>query len=154
VTLRRRRARAAGLVATVLALGLAALVGVLDRPSVALAGAPAQVGTGPTATVPPGPVYPERLLLTADEWDLTVSRAKLRPGPAIVELYNRGEDPHDVRVKRRGSKGFVAIPETAPGGLTRIQTGFRPGSRYRLWCSLEGHREQGMEAELRTSKAG
>lgn len=99
------------------------------------------------------PVTPERLLLTADEWDITVSRTKLAPGPAIVELYNRGEDPHDVRIKRRGSKRVVAIPETPPQELSRIETTLRPRSRYRLWCSLEGHRELGMEAELRTGRS-
>jgi hypothetical protein len=99
------------------------------------------------------PAVPERLLLTADEWDLTISRARLAPGPAIVELYNRGEDPHDVRIKRRGSKRVVAIPETPSQELTRIETSLRQRSRYVLWCSLEGHRELGMEAELRTGRA-
>jgi hypothetical protein len=96
------------------------------------------------------PPVPERLLLTADEWDLTVSRTTLAPGPAVIELYNRGEDPHDVRIKRRGSKEVIAIPETPSQELSRIETSLRPSSRYRLWCSLEGHRELGMEAELRT----
>ena len=95
--------------------------------------------------------FPERLLLTADEWDLTVSRTKLAPGPVIVELYNRGEDPHDVRIKRRGSRKRVGIPETPSGGLSRIETKLRPESRYRLWCSLPAHRELGMKAKLRTT---
>lgn len=98
------------------------------------------------------PVVPERLLLTADEWYLTVSRTKLDPGPAIIELYNRGEDPHDVRIKRRGSKRVIEIPETPSQELTRIEASLRPESRYLLWCSLEGHRDAGMEARIRTAR--
>jgi hypothetical protein len=116
-------------------------------------GAAALVGAALVSAAGAAPAVPERLLLTADEWDLTVSRTKLAPGPAIVELFNRGEDPHDVRIKGRGSKRVIAIPETPSQELTRIETSFRPESRYRLWCSLEGHRELGMEAEIRTGKA-
>jgi hypothetical protein len=107
--------------------------------------------TAVTTVAGAAPVVPERLLLTADEWDLTVSRTRLPPGPAIVELYNRGEDPHDVRIKRRGARKVVAIPETPSRDLSRIETSLRPRSRYRLWCSLEGHRELGMYAEFRTA---
>jgi hypothetical protein len=101
-----------------------------------------------TATVE----YPERLLITADEWDLALSRTKLDPGNAIFELHNRGEDAHDVKIKRRGHRNVAAIPETGSGETTRIETTLRRDSRYVLWCSLEGHRGLGMEAELRTAK--
>jgi hypothetical protein len=124
------------------------------RRGLATLGASALVAAGAVSAAGAAPAVPERLLLTADEWDLTVSRTRLGPGPAIVELYNRGEDPHDVRIKRRGSKRIVAIPETPSQELARIETSFRPDSRYRLWCSLEGHRAAGMEAELRTGERG
>jgi hypothetical protein len=95
---------------------------------------------------------PERLLVTADEWSLFLSKTKLRPGEAIVELYNRGEDAHDVRIKRGGRSGYVPIPETGSEQSTRIRTSFKAGKRYVLWCSLANHRELGMEAELRVAK--
>jgi hypothetical protein len=95
---------------------------------------------------------PERLLVTSDEWNLVLSKTKLEPGPAIVELYNRGEDAHDVRIKRGGAGSYVPIPETGSEQSNRIQTRFKAGRRYVLWCSLEGHRELGMEAELRAAK--
>jgi plastocyanin len=95
---------------------------------------------------------PERLLVTSDEWNLVLSKTKLEPGPAIVELYNRGEDAHDVRIKRGGASGYVPIPETGAEQSNRIETRFKAGRRYVLWCSLEGHRGLGMEAELRVSR--
>ena len=116
--------------------------------AVALAGPVAAVAQ----TTPGAPTYPSRLLVTADEWNLALSRTKLDPGPSIVELYNRGEDAHDVKIKRRSSKKVVAIPETGSEASTKVQTAFRPDSRYVLWCSLPDHRDAGMEAELRTAK--
>ena len=98
------------------------------------------------------PTYPSRMLITADEWSLSLSRTKLDPGPSIVELHNRGEDAHDVKIKRRGSRKVFAIPETGSEQTTRVQTSFRADSRYVLWCSLPDHRDAGMEAELRTTK--
>jgi hypothetical protein len=96
--------------------------------------------------------FPSRLLITADEWSLALSRTKIAAGDSIVELYNRGEDAHDVRIKRAGRSSYVAIPETGSEQGTRIETRFKGGKRYVLWCSLEGHRELGMEAELRVEK--
>ena len=95
---------------------------------------------------------PERLLVTADEWSLVLSKRKLDPGKAIVELYNRGEDAHDVRIKRGGRSRYVPIPETGSEESNRVETRFKRGKRYVLWCSLAGHRELGMEAELRVAK--
>ena len=96
--------------------------------------------------------FPSRLLITADEWSLTLSRTKIAPGDSIVELFNRGEDAHDVRIKRGGRSNYVPIPETGSEQGNRIETRFKAGKRYVLWCSLEGHRELGMEAELRATK--
>ena len=56
-----------------------------------------------------------------------------------------------ARPPRRGSGKVVAIPETPSEELSWIETTLRPSSRYRLWCSLAGHRELGMEAKLRTT---
>jgi plastocyanin len=94
------------------------------------------------------PQFPSRLLVTADEWSLALSRTKIAPGESIVELYNRGEDAHDVRIKRAGRSSYVPIPETGSEQSSRIRTRFKAGKRYVLWCSLDGHRALGMEAKL------
>jgi hypothetical protein len=73
-------------------------------------------------------------------------------GPAIVELYDYGEDPHDLVVQRLGSARTYALGEVAPGETGRLDLRLRRASRYRLWCSLQGHAELGMTATLRTSK--
>jgi hypothetical protein len=91
---------------------------------------------------------PARLLVEAREFNLTLSRAKLKHGRAIVQLANQGEDPHDLAIKRIGGKRRGAIPETRPGELGEWEGRLRRG-RYRLYCTLEGHRALGMRAVLR-----
>jgi uncharacterized cupredoxin-like copper-binding protein len=91
---------------------------------------------------------PARLLVEAREFNLTLSRGKLKHGPAIVQLANQGEDPHDLAIKRIGGKRRGTIAETRPGGLGEWEGRLRRG-RYRLYCTLEGHRALGMRAVLR-----
>jgi hypothetical protein len=88
-------------------------------------------------------VPPARLLVQSTEFHLALSRTRLRAGIAVIELSNRGEDPHDLRI--RGRRGGVR--ETVAGGLGQWRTHLRPG-RYVLYCSLPGHERLGMRAVL------
>jgi hypothetical protein len=92
--------------------------------------------------------HPARLMVEAREFNLTLSRLKVKHGPAIVQLANRGEDPHDLRLKRIGGHGRGTIGKTLPGEVGEWEGRLRRG-RYRLWCTLEGHRALGMRATLR-----
>jgi hypothetical protein len=95
---------------------------------------------------------PSRLLVTAREYSFTLSQPKLAAGPSIVQLYNYGEDPHDLQLQRIGSDHVYSFGETAPGEQASLDLRLRRASRYRLWCSLEGHAELGMVAKLKTAK--
>jgi hypothetical protein len=100
---------------------------------------------------------PARLLVTAQEYSLMLSRQSIRSGTAVIQLLNRGEDPHDLRLRRIPRRGVSArrthdVPETAAGELAELETRL-PAGRYRLWCSLPGHRALGMRATLRVKRA-
>jgi uncharacterized cupredoxin-like copper-binding protein len=84
---------------------------------------------------------PARLLVEATEFHFTLSRTKLSAGPAVIELAIRGEDPHDLHLKR------VSIGETQPGDVGTWSGRLKPG-RYKLYCSLPGHEAAGMKAYL------
>jgi plastocyanin len=105
------------------------------------------------AAVPAGatPIAPARVQVVADEFTLTPSRLRLKAGPAIVELSNFGEDPHDLRFRRVGGTRVYAIKTTAPGEDTDLSVKLLPG-RYTLWCSIADHRKRGMQATLRVLK--
>ena len=91
---------------------------------------------------------PSRLLVEAREFNLVLSRPSVKPGDAIVQLVNRGEDPHDLRLRRVDGRGVGSIAETLPGEVGEWSGRLRRG-RYRVFCTLEGHRALGMRAALR-----
>lgn len=96
-----------------------------------------------TAAAPP----PSRLQVSAKEFSLTLSRARLKQGWALVELANYGEDPHDLRLRRIGGTVTRSIPTVAPEEQRTLRAKLLPG-RYRLWCSLGDHAARGMRAQL------
>jgi hypothetical protein len=109
----------------------------------------------PAAGVTPAPAArearfaaPARLLVEAREFNLALSRRAIKRGTAIVQLVNRGEDPHDLAIKRIRGTRRGAIAETRPGDVGEWDGRLRRG-RYRLYCTLEGHRALGMRAVLR-----
>ena len=65
---------------------------------------------------------PARLMVSADEHFLMLSRQSIVAGPALIQFHNRGEDPHDLRLRRISGPGVsarrtLAIAETRSGGL-------------------------------------
>jgi plastocyanin len=105
---------------------------------------------------PAADAAPARMLLTADEWMLLSSRQQLRAGRVEVQLYNRGEDAHDVAARRFNRRGerigqTKRIRETRPGELGEATWRLRPGT-YRLWCTLPAHEALGMRASLRVRR--
>jgi plastocyanin len=112
----------------VLAAGLAAA---------ALAGTQASAST----------VYPARVQVSAKEFFFALSRHTVVAGPAIVELANFGEDPHDLRMERLGGGRLWKTPLVYPGAYYDLEATLVTG-RYRLWCSIGNHRQLGMQAIL------
>jgi hypothetical protein len=123
------------------------------RRAAAVAAALALAGSAEAAAKPkPVEDPPARLLVTAREWSLALSKQKIEPGPAIVQLYDFGEDPHDLAIQRVGGAKIFKIPEILPGDTGTLSLRLRKASRYRLWCSLPEHAERGMTASLRTAR--
>jgi hypothetical protein len=95
---------------------------------------------------------PARILVYAQEWSLWPSRASLPAGGVSVQLSNRGQDAHDLRIRRLnragqmvGGKQGVAV--TQSGHVASANWHLGPGT-YELYCSLPGHRHRGMHARL------
>jgi plastocyanin len=90
---------------------------------------------------------PARVQIIAREYSYTLSRLHVKAGEAILELDNFGEDPHDLRVQRAGSKRVARLGKVAPGKVADLTLHLPPG-RYSLWCSVADHRRKGMHATL------
>ena len=115
----------------------------------AIAVAAASLGS---ATVAAAERTPSRLLVTASEWRYVLSQGKLPGGPAIVQLYNGGEDPHNLRIRRASGGAVRRIGQLDPGEAGSVELRLGRGKRYRLWCSLPEHRDRGMRATLKVQR--
>ena len=91
---------------------------------------------------------PARVQVVAQEFSYSLSRTKVRAGRVIVELVNRGQDTHDLDLRRIGGTRIIHFPSVQPGHLVDRELKLIPG-RYLLWCAIADHREQGMHAILR-----
>jgi hypothetical protein len=90
---------------------------------------------------------PARLLVSANEFQLTLSRASIKAGPAVIQLANYGEDAHDLRLRRIGGTRVYKIGTTAPADVGELDAKLLPGT-YKLWCSLADHAALGMRTKL------
>jgi len=91
---------------------------------------------------------PARVQVVAQEFSYSLSRTKLRAGHVIVELVNRGQDTHDLDIRRIGGTRIFHFPSVQPGQVVDRELKLRPG-RYKLWCAIADHNERGMHAVLR-----
>lgn len=128
----RRRAIAAG--ATAALLGVLTLHSGAGRAEAAYSAADRKRG-------------PARLHVSAKEFSYVLSRQKVRAGRVIVQVSNRGEDAHNLRLRRNGAKRNRLVPRTEPGSRSEISRKLKPG-RYYLWCSIADHEQRGMRARL------
>jgi hypothetical protein len=72
----------------------------------------------------------------------TVARA----GRITLTVTNAGGTGHDLVVA--GRDGSWATKELGPGQHTTLAVRGRAGERLHLWCSIPGHRLQGMDTHL------
>lgn len=91
---------------------------------------------------------PARVQVVAQEFSYSLSRTKVRAGRVIVELVNRGQDTHDLDLRRIGGTRIFHFPSVQPGQFVDRDLKLVPG-RYKLWCAVADHNERGMHAVLR-----
>jgi hypothetical protein len=80
------------------------------------------------------------------------TRTVVRSGKLTMQLINEGEDPHTMAIQRIGPgetpEGAVTeIPATASRQQATGTVEVQPG-RYRMWCTLYHHAEEGMEFDV------
>ena len=106
------------------------------------------VALGAAAAPMLGARGPQRVQVTALEFEYRLSRLSVRQGPALIELVNYGEDEHDLLLKRVGGTRTWKLRKLLPGSRATLSLRLRPG-RYRLWCGVADHSGRGMRATLR-----
>jgi uncharacterized cupredoxin-like copper-binding protein len=109
-------------------------------------GAQAEPGAE-VAAQQPADHAPVRVGLT--EWTIVVSRSQVPTGKLRLIVTNAGATTHDLVV--RGRRGTWETPDLAPGERARLTVRAAPHETLQLWCSMPGHRAQGMHTTLTTS---
>jgi hypothetical protein len=100
---------------------------------------------------------PAHLLVYAQEWSLWPSRTSVPAGKVIVQLWNRGQDAHDLRIRKLGARGQMigpvlgAVRITLSGQVSHATWHLKAG-RYELYCSMPGHLKMGMHARLTVTR--
>ena len=99
---------------------------------------------------PPQP--PARVQVVAQEFRYSLSRSTVKAGRVIVELVNRGQDTHDLDLRRIGGTHVFRFPSVLPGQVVDRELKLVPG-RYQLLCAIADHQERGMHAVLRVVRS-
>ena len=114
---------------------------------------PAVVPTVPVdaPVVVPAPAPVVTLLrtvgITQREFSLSLSRTTVGSGDVTIQVNNRGEDPHDLRLEDSGGTELSFWEELDPFGSATRVVALTAGS-YRVYCTLPGHAEAGMDTRL------
>jgi len=75
----------------------------------------------------------------------------------IVQLWNRGQDAHDLRIRRLDARGQMIGPVLGGVGITlsgRVSqaTWHLQAGQYELYCSMPGHLKMGMHTRLTVTR--
>jgi len=90
-------------------------------------------------------IQPGTTLITATEFAYSPALVDVS-SDATLMLRNEGAVYHDLRIDGIDDFSLEALPNEEATGSIRLE----PGS-YVLFCSVPGHREAGMVAELQVS---
>jgi plastocyanin len=116
--------------------------------------------TSPSQTTPPASTpEPEAnaVSITANDhinpYGYAPSRKTVKSGDLTVQLINKGEDEHNMDMEKVGPGNspegpiVVAVSAASKGASRPTTVDVEPGT-YRMWCTLPGHAEKGMETTI------
>ena len=78
--------------------------------------------------------------LKYEETDVTAAAA----GPVTIDFTNMSSVPHNVTIEGNGASGGT---DTISGSSTSTTIDLQPGT-YTFFCSVDSHRQAGMEGKL------
>jgi uncharacterized cupredoxin-like copper-binding protein len=104
---------------------------------------------GSGGTFLPGVNGSTRATLDGTEMRFIPDRIAVAAGDIPVVLHNVGSVAHDLRIDERPTLLLEAAP-----GQTATATWRLPAGRYRIYCSLPGHRQAGMEGIVEVRATG
>ena len=103
--------------------------------------APAGAPSAPAAVKGGGTVQ-----VSEKEYSVSVAGGnELTPGNHAFDVANTGKIQHDLAVE--GGGGEKKTPLIDPGKTAKLAVALKPG-KYKLYCTVPGHEQLGMKAEV------
>jgi hypothetical protein len=102
-------------------------------------------GCSSSSAQPVGPPA-EHARLGLIEWDITTSSEVLADGDVELVVTNAGATVHDLRLVGERTDEHVDVLE--PGESASVRLNLEGEQQLQLWCTVPGHRSQGMERSL------
>jgi plastocyanin len=117
-----------------------------DSPSGTAASSAASSASSPTASASASGTA---VTVTEKEFSIMLSTNTFTAGTYTFTIQNQGSFPHNLNVKGAGITG-EASPNVQPGGTGQLTVTLQEGS-YELWCSVDGHKDRGMDITIQVS---
>jgi len=83
---------------------------------------------------------------TEKEYSISLSTQTFTAGPYAFTVHNTGETAHNLTIEGPGVDK-QATSTIQPGQTATLVVIFQKGS-YELWCSVDEHKEQGMDLHI------
>lgn len=111
------------------------------------------VGCAPDQSLSDTEAASGQLRVGLDDYHIRLPAKAIDPGALRLEVHNVGADQHDLRIDTDGQK--VANTRRLRQGEDATLMVHVPSraDEITLWCTVAGHRSQGMSATLRVQEA-
>ena len=83
---------------------------------------------------------------TEKEYSISLSTQTFTAGPYAFTVHNTGQTAHNLTIEGSGVDK-QATSTIQPGQTATLVVIFQKGS-YELWCSVDEHKEQGMDLHI------
>ncbi len=125
---------------TALAIGAAA--------TIVVAGCSSSKGGGPGTSAPAGgsSAAGTAVQVTEKEFSIRLAQQRLTAGTYTLQVNNSGSASHNLTVDGPGVSD-KATSTIDPGGTGQLTVTLQQGS-YELYCSIDGHKDQGMDLKV------
>jgi uncharacterized cupredoxin-like copper-binding protein len=106
-------------------------------------------GTSPTETTSSSPSQGTPVTAVEKEFSITLSPSTFSPGTYTFNIENQGQFPHNLTIEGPGVDS-EASPTIDGGESAELTVTLQKGS-YELWCSVDSHKDQGMDINIDVS---
>src|SRR5207237_9462946 len=100
--------------------------------------------TTSTPTTAPKP-QATKVAVTESEFKIALASTSFKAGKITFDVKNTGKLAHDLAIKSGQKTKLIQ-----PGGSAQLAVTLKPG-KYHLYCSVPGHEQAGMKADITVS---